>query len=249
MIPIGQIEEKLKKWGGPQYEYRKRILRHIFKKNDIKGKSILDIGAGSGLACSFFISEYGAKEVFAVDSYEGYGSPASSFDKIKELQNILGKRLEVIQSDIFDYSPLRNFGFILASNSLHHIVPSKKRLTDLDVPVKQRIVMLLENIGGWLEDRGKLQILEVARRNISPIPRYRKRYKRFMDLSTKQDPWHWIYALRKAGFKKIRVTYPPPVILDRFKMIHFIFNTYVSSILTGSTYIITTDVFTEKMER
>ena len=236
-----ETKSKFVKWVNPGYEYRLRIRRHIFNEKDIQGKFILDIGGGNGEDVGSFILEFGASGATVVDVWVGNGG-ISRYKKIIDLQKVLGRKLEVIKCDIFNFSSRKKYGFILAKSSLHHIIKSKKRLIR-DPDLKQRVVELFKRIGSWLEGDGKFVIVEVARRNWSPIPKYRKRFKTVVDLSTKQDPRDWISALKKAGFKEVKVSYPSPVVFDKFKTIHWLFNNYLMCILTGSCYIIEASKF------
>jgi hypothetical protein len=114
--------------------------------------------------------------------------------------------------------------------------------------LEKKVIGLFEKIGDWLEDTGKFMIFETARRNWTPITKYRKRLK-MVDLSTKQDPWDWLSVLKKAGFKKNYIRYPTPVILDKYKGIHWLFNNYFVSILMGSTYLIEASDFNRSSEK
>lgn len=237
-----QIKAKFTKWGRPEHDYNLRVLRHLFNEDDLKGKHVLDIGAGCGESSGFLIVEFGAIRATAVDSYEGHGSEISTHEEITGLKKILGNKLRVVERNIWDFYSEDRYGFIFNINSLHHIAESKKPLKK-DHELERKVVGLFKRIGGWLEDDGKFVIFELARRNWSPIPTYRKRFKTVVDLSTKQDPWAWISALRKAGFRKAQLRYPAPVILDRFKFIHWLFDNYLMCILTGSGYLIEASEF------
>ncbi len=231
------VRPRFAEWGRPEHDYNLRVLRHLLNEEDIKGKHVLDIGAGCGETSGSLILEFGALRATTVDSYEGHGSEITTHEEIIGLEKILGSRLRVIKSDIWDFCSEDKYGFILNINSLHHIAESKKPLKE-DHELERKVVGLFKRIGGWLENDGKFVIFDLARRNWSPIPTYRKRFKTVVDLSTKQDPWAWISTLKKAGFRKVRLRYLTPVILDRFKYIHWLFNNYLMCILTGSGYLI-----------
>ncbi len=237
-----QIKSRFANWGGSEHDYNLRVLRHLFNEEDIKGKHILDIGAGCGETSGSLILEFGALRATAVDSYEGHGSEISTHERINGLQKLLGSKLSVIHHDIMSFSARDKYGFVFAISSLHHIAETKETMRK-ELELEQKVVELFKRIGSWLEDDGKFVIFELARRNWSPIPTYRKRFKTVVDLSTKQDPWAWISALRKAGFRKAQLRYPAPVILDRFKFAHWLFDNYLMCILTGSGYLIEVSEF------
>jgi len=237
---IGMELDKTKfiKWAEIGFKQNFRINRHLYDQRDIEGRNILDIGAGNGERSGAFILFFGAALSDAVDLWGGGGdSKTSAFEQILYLKDeILGRKLCVIKRDICEFSAKKKYGFIFAHSSLHHIFKSKKRLKK-DRNLEKKVIYLFRKIGGWLEADGKFMIFETARRNWTPIPKYRKRFK-MVDLSTKQDPWGWSSALKKAGFKEIHITYPAPVILDRYKGIHWVFDNYLMSVLTGSSYLI-----------
>ncbi len=232
-----KIKFKFAKWSRPEHDYNLRVLRHLLNSEDIKGERVLDIGAGCGKTSGSLILEFGALRVTAVDPYEGHGSEITTHEEIIGLEKILGSRLRVVKSNIWDYHSKDKYGFIFTKNSLHHIAESKRPLKE-DHELEWKVVGLFKRIGGWLEDDGKFVIFDCARRNWSPIPTYRKRFKTVVDLSTKQDPWAWISTLKKAGFRKVWLRYPTPVMIDRFKSIQWLFNNYLMCILTGSGYLI-----------
>ncbi len=248
ILKVEEIRKEFAGWVSPGYDYRLRILRHIFNKKDIEGQYVLDIGAGCGETSGSFMVHFGASGATAVDSYEGHGSDVSTYEQIKTLQSILGNKLKIIKQDIWNFFTEDKYGFIVAISSLHHIAESKKTLRQ-DLKLEQKIVELFKRIGGMLKDDGKFVFFDLARRNYSPIPRYRERYKTVVDLSTKQDPWAWMSALRKAGFRKVRLRYPAPVVLDRFKFIHWLFNNYLMCILTNSGYLIEASNFKKEYNK
>jgi len=224
-------------WATAGREYRLRVLRHLFDRKDIGNKAVMDIGAGCGENSGFLVLYFGALRVTAIDEYKGRGSDSGNLERIKGLKDILKGRLDVVKQDIWEFDTREKYGFICAISSLHHIAESKSAL-DSDPELERRVVGLFKKIGGWLDEGGKFVVYETARRNWSPIPIYRRRYRGQVDLSTKQEPWTWQFALKKAGFGSVRLWYPSPVVLDRFGFLHAVFNNYLMCILTNSGYVI-----------
>jgi len=231
------VGARFAEWATASHEYHLRVLKHLFDRKDIEGKAVMDIGAGYGENTGFFILNFGASRATALDEFEGHGSEKCNFDRIKKLGDILPGMLDVTKKDIWEFDNRGKYGFICAISSLHHIAESKQVL-HRNPELESRVVDLFRKIGGWLEDGGKFAIYETARRNWSPIPTYRRRYRDLVDLSTKQDPWAWLAALKKAGFQNLRLRYPSPVVLDRFGFLHGLFNNYLMCILTNSGYVI-----------
>lgn len=231
-------------WVGCRDEHNRRILCHLFRKKDIEGRCILDIGAGNGEAIGFFISEFGAADGTAVDLYSETGSGTVAYEKIHSLQTILGTRLNIVKCDIRNYSPMQKYGFIFAISSMHHIYKSKSTLKN-DPKLEKRTIEFFKRVGNWLEDDGKFVFFELARRNWSLIPKY-WRYRKRIEFKTKQDPWSWATALKKAGFKRVHVKYPSPFIFDKIKIFQQLFNNYLMCILTGSGYLVEASHFRDR---
>ena len=237
MLKADDVGARFAEWATAGHEYHLRVLKHLFDRKDIEGKAVMDIGAGYGENTGFFILDFGASRATALDEFEGHGSEKCNFDRVNELRDILPGRLNVIKKDIWEFDTREKYGFICAISSLHHIAESKQVL-HRNPGLERRVVDLFRKMGGWLEDDGKFAVYETARRNWSPVPTYRRRYRDLVDLSTKQDPRAWLAALKKAGFRRLHLRYPSPVVLDRFGFLHGLFNNYLMCILTNSGYVI-----------
>jgi len=110
------FEHKSKKWdmSSKRVENAKNISNVILKNIDIeKYKTILDLGAGTGLL-SYFISPK-IKNIIAIDN-----SP-SMLNELREKRHEFPSCLEVVESDIFKYNHPTLVDGIISSMTIHHI--------------------------------------------------------------------------------------------------------------------------------
>jgi len=90
--------------------------------NDLRGKSVLDIGAWDGFY-SFEAERRGAERVLAVDSYSWDGSGWGSKDGFELARRALNSRVEDRQIDVLDISPetVGEFDVVLFLDVLYHM--------------------------------------------------------------------------------------------------------------------------------
>ncbi len=110
-------------------------------KSQLKGKTVLDIGCGTGIH-SRILESYGAR-VISVDI---------SMAVDVAYQKSKGKNITVIQADISDLPLKKKFDYIFSIGSLHHMDDPKKGVISIKSVLKKRGIFFLKvysKEGNW----------------------------------------------------------------------------------------------------
>lgn len=115
---------------------------HPIKKSQLKGKTVLDIGCGTGIH-SRILESYGAR-VISVDI-------SMAVDVV--YQKSKGKNIAVVQADIADL-PLKTkkFDYVFSIGSLHHMDDPKKGILSVKSALKKDGIFFLKvysKEGNW----------------------------------------------------------------------------------------------------
>ena len=89
----------------PGLFFSTKLLIEYISKNDLNSKTVLELGAGSGL-----ISIYCATQNAKVTTSDINPTAVKNIIKNSELNNV---KLEVIESDLFDKIEIKNFDYII----------------------------------------------------------------------------------------------------------------------------------------
>ncbi len=89
----------------PGLFFSTKLLLEYISQNDLKDKTVLELGAGSG-----FISIYCARQNAKVTASDINPTAIKNIIKNSELNNA---KLEVIESDLFDNIVIKNFDYII----------------------------------------------------------------------------------------------------------------------------------------
>ena len=226
---------------GPEwsYEHLSRRYYELLYRLDLKGKSILEVGAGDGFLSHYLALLKDVKYVVSLDEYEGHGSDAETYKINLRLQEILNDsdKVKILKSDFLKYHSSKKFHFILFVNVLHHIVATEKKLSD-DSDSQKLSENLFKLTKDLISPDGAVIIQEVSRFNICPIPKYRKQMS-IINWKSKQSPREWLKVLKRVGFNTTSLRYRLPLNLPNQYLFRMIFNNCIASSLTDSSYIIT----------
>ncbi len=224
--------------GWQDFAHLSRRCRELLHGEDLRGRSVLEIGAGGGFLAHYLALVAGASQVTALDEYQGHGAPEESQDAILALRARLGAedRVSVETCDFLDYRPGRRFDYLIFVNSLHHIVETPRPLSH-DAEPWQRALRTFELCRRSLERGGRLLIQELSCRNYCPLPRYRRRMRQ-VRWSDKQPAREWCQALRASGFASTRIRYRYPLNLPELEPLRPLLANRWVSLLTDSSYVI-----------
>jgi putative AdoMet-dependent methyltransferase len=204
----------------PQYPYILKRMAELLV--DANGKSVLDLGCGTGNLMAAVLEAYPEVRLFGVDPSEGMRQEC--------VQRLAGKEnVQVAEGDALEI-PFDDghFDFIITNLALHHIAPDDRdrcaremarvlreggsliysdMFIDVDAPPgdHKRARDIIEKITGvalYCLDHGAYDMMMIT---LKALP---------ADLAEEGEyvttPGVWMDALRQAGFERIEVTDVPP---------------------------------------
>jgi tRNA (mo5U34)-methyltransferase len=106
----------------PGLDRSKEKLEAIGLPHDLRGKTVLDIGAWDGFF-SFEAERRGASRVLAVDLYSWDGQGWNTKAGFELARKVLNSRVEDVESDVLDLSPekIGMFDLVLFLGVLYHV--------------------------------------------------------------------------------------------------------------------------------
>jgi len=99
-----------------------QAIKRMGIPDDLKGKTVLDIGAWDGFY-SFEVEKQGAKRVLAIDSFVWKDHAWSSKKGFELARKVLNSKVEDMTIDVFDLSPekIGTFDIVLFLGVLYHL--------------------------------------------------------------------------------------------------------------------------------
>lgn len=174
----------------------------VFRAADLKGKSVLEIGAGAGVF-SAYAAVSGARKVVALEP-EVAGSTVGYKAKIEQMAQRLGSgNLEVCGDTIQAYEPKGNlFDVVLSYNSVNHI--DEPACMELHRSEQARAVYraIIGKIRDMMPPGGLLIICDCSRHNFFPLLRLRNPMCPSIEWHKHQSPRVWIKIISPLGFHK-----------------------------------------------
>ena len=143
-------------------KFKYHVLNEQLKNVALNQKTILDIGCGKGMVSSFICMYYDGCEVIAIDEDKGEGLDAGSLKTIYEAKSKFDlKNLTILKKDFWKIDfEVEYFDFILANDSLHHIVEYNVR--DDTQKKKENWLKAFRKIKKYLKPGGNLILREVS---------------------------------------------------------------------------------------
>jgi len=232
---------------GLSKKFSERIIyraERIFASTEIKGKRILDIGAGSGfLSC--ILSLAGAQSVTAIEP-ELAGSWSGALDKFKvNLKKFGVDNVKLVKDTLQNYKlDSHSFDIAVSVNSVNHWdEDSLVKLHQNNRQACQKYIDLFRKIKNSLRENGQLLLFEAGRKNLFSglwnTFGIRNPLSPSVDWHKHQQPQVWAELIRQAEFNSVNYKWLFPILPGTsFLLDNNLFNNKVLSYLTTSKFIL-----------
>lgn len=172
----------------------------LFRRVPLAGRSVLDIGGGTGVF-SFFATANGASRVVCLEP-DGAGSTKGQTAKFARVAKALGRQDVMLVPQTlqeFDSGGL-TFDVVLMHNSVNHIDEwscSNLTISEFAVRNYQRIFFKLAEL---VTEEGCLILADCSPRNLYPLLGLKNPFARSIEWHKHQPPEVWIGLLQDSGF-------------------------------------------------
>lgn len=187
---------------------REFYLDYLFKDTSFEGKSVLDIGGGSG-AFSFYAAIMGAQSVVCLEPCgEGYAQEnLKKFEQFTVSLTLRNVYLKPIRLQEFNRSN-RKFDIILLHNSINHLDENACATIHSNADSKRSFEVIFKKLSKLAKQGSKLIIADCSRHNFFEILQVKNPFAPSIEWHKHQSPEFWSQMLSNYGFRnpKIRWT-------------------------------------------
>ena len=175
-------------------------LKHLFAGIDLKGKRILDIGAGNGVL-DFYMSIMGAKSVLCLEpelsgSSNDIEKTFCRFTEELEIHNVALERKTFQEID----SDGGSFDILLLHNSINHLDENSCAALHYDLNAKEAYYKLLSKLYELTALNGCVIITDCSRFNFYSTLGLKNPFAPTITWKYHQSPYLWRKLLKKAGY-------------------------------------------------
>lgn len=175
-------------------------LNFLFQNISFAGKSMLDIGGGSGLY-SFFAAIRGVKHVICLEP-ETEGSTKGTLKKFKQLSASLSLSNVSLQPVAFqEFDPgNQTFDIILLHYSINHLDEQACIKLQYDGDARKRYELIFQKLSKIAAPSAKLIITDCSRHNFFALLGIRNPFAPTIEWHKHQSPEFWSNMLSDHGF-------------------------------------------------
>jgi len=179
-------------------------LNHLFKDIPFTGKSMIDIGGGSGLY-TFYAAIMGAKHVICLEP-EIEGSTKGTLEKFKKLSaklSLSNLSLQPVRFQEFDAT--REFDIILLHNSINHLDEEACIKLWCDDEARRRYELIFQKLSKIAAPGAKIIITDCSRYNFFALLGIRNPFAPAIEWHKHQPPEFWSNMLSNYGFMNPKI--------------------------------------------
>jgi SAM-dependent methyltransferase len=187
----------------------------IYRDIDFRGKTVLDIGGGTGTH-SFFAVASGADSVITIEP-EGDGGHSDMVATFKLWQSSLGaSNTRLVNTTFQDFEPNgQQFDIVLVQDAINHL--NEQACIDLRQSSESRKAFesIFRDIAALTVPGGELMISECSSRNLFPLLGLRNPFDPAIEWHKHQPPEVWLEMLELVGFRRESLRWSSPAKLGR----------------------------------
>lgn len=177
-----------------------RYLAFLFRDISFEGKSILDIGGGTGLF-SFYAAARGAERVVCLEpqSDGGHSDMNDKFNSIATELALQNVRLIPKTFQQFETAP-GSFDIILLHNSVNHLDEWACIHLKNDKVAVDHYMDLFSKLAAQISDGGTIILSDCTRYNFFPLLGLKHPINKTIEWHKHQSPETWAGLLTRVGF-------------------------------------------------
>jgi Methyltransferase domain len=174
-------------------------LNYLFDGIDLRGKAMLDVGAGDG-RFSFYAACAGASHVVSLEP-EGLGSSDAVTREFQGLQQLLPVQVELVREPLEEFQPRRHaFDVLFLHASVNHLNEDACMRLHADPAARAVYRELFAKLAGAASRGAKVIVVDAARRNLFADLGLKNPLVPDIDWEKHQSPKLWIKLLGDVGF-------------------------------------------------
>ena len=232
---MSEFDKSLKKIGIKRSRgYEFYFKNYIFSSIDFRGKTILDVGGGNGIASFYAVKYLGAKSSLVIDPLED-GSNDEMHSQYDAFLDLFGKGVEFYQGYTNELADEKKYDVLLLHNVINHvgedIVHKLHYDNDTKIIFKERICDILSK--GKLG--GHLIVADCGRRNIFGDLKIHNPIAPTINWSIHQQPHVWQEIMEEIGCKHLKTNWTARRELGFYGK--FLLSNPLISYLTNSTFV------------
>jgi SAM-dependent methyltransferase len=180
-------------------------LRHLFRGIDLRGRRVLDVGAGDGIY-SLYAAAAGAEHVVALEP-EAQGSRQGMRRRFERARRRLGVEEVELRPDTFqDFDPHGEaFDVVLLHSSINHLDEDATTALHRDPGARGVYRRLLAKLARLSAPGARLIVVDCSRDNLFARLGRRNPLQPTIEWEKHQAPETWVELLKEVGFDEPRV--------------------------------------------
>jgi SAM-dependent methyltransferase len=208
---VRQLKEAGKRLGlwRNGYKFVNYCQSQLFAGIDLRGKSVLDIGCGSGMYL-IWASVNGASRLVGLEPLlEGSGSSRNTEGTFKMLCGSLGlKNIERLPHSLQEYRcDDGSFDIVLSHASINHLDEDMCMELKTNPRAREAYLEMFKKIRRMMKEGGRLIVVDATNRNVFSDLGMRDFLHPKLNVLKHQDPAFWSRLLTQAGFGEPQISW------------------------------------------
>lgn len=177
----------------------RRRMRLLFDGIPLRGRSLLDVGGGSGLM-SFYAASKGASPVVCLEPADAGSNPAMG-ETFSRWQVGLKVHVELVRQTFQELDPAETrYDVILVHNAINHMDEDACRRLPDDPEARRRYVSMFKKLADLTTPGGHLVVADAARKNAWGAAGLRSPFAPTIEWDIHAQPRTWAQLAEEAGF-------------------------------------------------